>query len=167
MFTTIEDFKKNWLQESSGTAKILEALTDVSLTQAPSKEDRDIARMAWHIVVSIPEMLSKTGLSPKTVSEHTPIPATATEIAAAYRSVATEALALISDQWSDETLNVSDDMYGMRWKRGETLEVLIRHEIHHRGQITVLMRMAGLRVPGIYGPAREDWANMGMEPPAI
>jgi hypothetical protein len=24
------------------------------------------------------------------------------------------------------------------------------------------MRQAGLKVPGIYGPAREDWASMGM-----
>ena len=167
MFMTIEDFKKDWQQESSATAKILEALTDASLNQAPSNNDRNLGRMAWHIVVSIPEMLSKTGITPKTVSEHTPIPTTATEMAAAYRRVAEEAITLIADQWTDETLNVSDDMYGMRWKRGETLEVLIRHEIHHRGQITVLMRMAGLRVPGIYGPAREDWANMGMEPPAI
>ena len=167
MFTTIEDFTKDWKQESSGTAKILEALTDASLSQAPSNDDRNLARIAWHIVVSIPEMLSKTGITPKTISEHAPIPATAAEIAAAYRRVAEEAAALVADQWTDETLNVSDDMYGMRWKRGETLEVLIRHEIHHRGQITVLMRMAGLCVPGIYGPAREDWANMGMQPPAI
>ena len=33
--------------------------------------------------------------------------------------------------------------------------------------MTVLMRQAGLRVPGIYGPAREDWSGMGMEPPSV
>jgi hypothetical protein len=26
----------------------------------------------------------------------------------------------------------------------------------------VLMRQAGLSVPGVYGPAREEWAAMGM-----
>jgi uncharacterized damage-inducible protein DinB len=30
--------------------------------------------------------------------------------------------------------------------------------------MTVLMRQAGLRVPGIYGPAKEDWASMNMPP---
>jgi uncharacterized damage-inducible protein DinB len=54
-------------------------------------------------------------------------------------------------------------MYGQRWKRGFTLTALVEHQIHHRGQMTVLMRQAGLRVPGIYGPAREDWASMGMK----
>jgi len=33
--------------------------------------------------------------------------------------------------------------------------------------MTVLMRQAGLRVPGVYGPAHEDWAGMGMEPPEV
>jgi len=41
---------------------------------------------------------------------------------------------------------------------------LITHQAHHRGQMTVLMRQAGLKVPGVYGPAREEWAAMGMPP---
>jgi len=40
------------------------------------------------------------------------------------------------------------------------------HELHHRGQLTVLMRQAGLVVPGIFGPAQEEWTRYGMEPPA-
>jgi uncharacterized damage-inducible protein DinB len=28
--------------------------------------------------------------------------------------------------------------------------------------MTVLMRQAGLRVPGIYGPAKEEWEEHGM-----
>jgi hypothetical protein len=28
--------------------------------------------------------------------------------------------------------------------------------------MTVLMRQAGLVVPGVYGPAREEWAVYGM-----
>jgi uncharacterized damage-inducible protein DinB len=30
--------------------------------------------------------------------------------------------------------------------------------------MTVLMRQAGLVVPGVYGPAREEWAAMNMPP---
>lgn len=33
--------------------------------------------------------------------------------------------------------------------------------------MTVLMRQAGLVVPGIYGPSKEEWANFGMESPQI
>lgn len=33
--------------------------------------------------------------------------------------------------------------------------------------MTVLMRQAGLTVPGIYGPAKEEWATFGMEAPKM
>lgn len=36
---------------------------------------------------------------------------------------------------------------------------LIQHQIHHRGQ----MIKAGLMVPGIYSPSKDEWANIGME----
>ncbi|HZG18224.1 MAG TPA: DinB family protein, partial [Candidatus Bathyarchaeia archaeon] len=53
------------------------------------------------------------------------------------------------------------------WKNGFTLRALLMHEVHHRGQMTVLMRQAGLTIPGIYGPAKEEWAAMGMEAPVV
>jgi uncharacterized damage-inducible protein DinB len=58
-------------------------------------------------------------------------------------------------------------MYGQTWARGETLQVLVVHQAHHRGQMTVLMRQAGLAVPGVYGPAREEWVGYGMSAPAV
>ena len=67
----------------------------------------------------------------------------------------------VSKNWTAETLLIEDDMYGETWSRGMTLFYLIAHQAHHRGRMTVLMRQAGLKVPGIYGPAREEWAAFG------
>jgi uncharacterized damage-inducible protein DinB len=53
-------------------------------------------------------------------------------------------------------------MYGQEWPRRLVLSGLMHHESHHRGQMTVLMRQAGLKVPGVFGPAREEWAAYGM-----
>ncbi|HUW61047.1 MAG TPA: DinB family protein [Candidatus Bathyarchaeia archaeon] len=167
MFTRIEDFLKDWAHESASTSKIFEALTDASLSQAASKDDRSLGRVAWHIVTSIPDMLGRTGLPVKSAVADAPMPVSAVEMAAAYKTVAEEAAQSVRDNWTDDTLATEDDMYGMMWPRGVTLEVLIRHEIHHRAQITVLMRLAGLKVPGIYGPAREEWSAHGMPAPEI
>jgi uncharacterized damage-inducible protein DinB len=73
----------------------------------------------------------------------------------------------VTTPWKDETLQVVDDLYGQKWKRGATLLSLIKHEVHHRGQMTVLMRQAGLKVPGIYGPSKEEWPQYGMKEPGI
>lgn len=33
---------------------------------------------------------------------------------------------------------------------------LLSHTIHHRGQLTVLLRVMGAKVPGVYGPSADE-----------
>lgn len=73
----------------------------------------------------------------------------------------------MKSQWNDDDLKVLNNVFGQELPNGVTLSLLNQHQIHHRGQITVLMRQAGLKVPGIYGPAREEWAELGMKEPKI
>jgi uncharacterized damage-inducible protein DinB len=167
MYRRLDDFLEQWLQLTAGTQKMLDALTDESLTQPVANDHRTLGRIAWHLAQTIPEMLSKTGLSPEGPAEDAPVPAVATEIAAAYRAASASLAEQVRTHWTDDTLEVEDDMYGSKWKRGFTLTALVEHEVHHDGQMSVLMRQAGLRPPGIYGPAKEDWTKMGMEPPAV
>ena len=64
----------------------------------------------------------------------------------------------IQSQWTDATLAESCNMYGEMWPNSVTLRILISHQIHHRGQMSVYLRMAGGKVPALYGPsADEPW----------
>lgn len=167
MFTKIEHFKGAWAYESEGTSKILQALSDKSLSQKVTDDHRNLGRMAWHLVVTIPEMCGRMGLKIEGPGEHDPIPTSAAAIRKAYDIAAKSLLEQILATWKDDTLLIEDDMYGEKWKRGASLGALISHQIHHRGQMTVLMRQAGLPVPGVYGPSLEEWSNYGANPPVI
>ena len=90
-------------------------------------------------------------------SNDTPVPATAAEIRAAHERAAASLAKAVEGSWFDGTLAVEDDVYGEPWPRGRTLFVLLCHEVHHRGQLTLLMRQAGLEVPGVYGPSGDPW----------
>jgi len=167
MFTTIEQFEKNWAHESKVTQNVFNTLTDASLSQSVDEGHRNLGRMAWHIVNTIPEMINHTGLEFDNINPNTPVPKSAKEIKEAYANVSGQLLNNIKKNWTDATLQQEDDMYGEKWKRGVTLLILIQHEIHHRGQMTVLMRQAGLKVPSIYGPAKEGWVDYGMDAPEV
>jgi uncharacterized damage-inducible protein DinB len=167
MFTKLSHFEASWKRESESTSKLMRALTDASLAQAVAKDHRTLGRLAWHVTVSVGEMMRRTGLEVAGPADDAPVPSSAAEIAQAYETSAGSLLDQVKKGWSDETLAVEDDMYGQRWKRGMTLSALIAHQTHHRGQMTVLMRQAGLEVPGVYGPARQEWAAMGMPAPAV
>ncbi len=167
MFTTIKDFSEYWKNNSDGTRRIPNALTDKSLGQSVGEGHRNIGRIAWHIVTSIPEMSERTGLKLEGPKADAPLPKSAKEIKEGYDAAAKSLLEQIEKNWADETLQTEDDMYGMTWKRGLTLRILGDHEIHHRGQMTVLMRQAGLKVSGTVGPSKEEWSKYGAPPPEI
>jgi uncharacterized damage-inducible protein DinB len=167
MYSTIDSFLATWAYEAEGTQKLLDSLTDASLGTSAVPDGRTIGRLAWHIAQTIPEMMGHTGLQVTGPGEHEPVPAHAADIASGYRTAAAALVAQLREQWTDASLQQTDIMYGEPWTRAMTLNALVAHQIHHRGQLTILMRIAGLRVHGIYGPAREDWASMGMEPPPV
>lgn len=167
MFRTLADFQKAWKGERDATLRILKALTDASLSQAVTEDDRTLGRMAWHLAQSLSEMMPRTGLPMMEPAQDDPVPASAAAIAEVYERASKAVADEIAARWTDATLEVQDDMYGMQWARGETLNALIVHQAHHRGQMTVLMRQAGLTVPGVYGPAREEWSAHGMTAPKV
>lgn len=167
MFTSIEDFKNDWQTESDATRKIFSGLTDESLKQSVADDHRTLGRMAWHTVQTLPEMGGHTGLKVEGPAPEVPVPHSAAEIKEAYDKAARSLMEQVTTLWKDETLQVVDDLYGQKWKRGATLLGVIKHEVHHRGQMTVLMRQAGLKVPGIYGPSKEEWPQYNMKEPEI
>ena len=164
MYRTIDDFFPDWEQENKKTDSILAALTDDALDQRATAEGRTLRTLAWHLVTSISEMMGRVQLHPAGPGEDAPEPSTAAEILAAYRALVASLSKEMRERWTDEDLDRENDMYGATWKNAQTLQVLLKHEIHHRAQLTVFMRLAGLRVPGVYGPSKEEWSTMGMEP---
>lgn len=162
MYRKIEDFTRDWTYEFEQTVKLFKNLTDASLGQKVTDDGRSLGFLAWHIVLTLGEMPGKVGLEADAPAENAPVPASAGEIVDAFERAARSLRDEIAAKWTDETLLEEDDMYGDTWARGRTLLALVLHQAHHRGQITVLMRQAGLPVVGIYGPAKEEWAAMGI-----
>lgn len=167
MYNTLAEFFGEFEHERGETQKIMNALSDASLKQAVAQDHRTLGRIAWHLVTTYPEMTGYAGIVIKAVGKEDPVPATAAQVAQSYQKTTQEMIDFIKANWKDSDLQAEKDFYGEKWTLGLALKILIKHEIHHRGQMTVLMRQAGLKVPGVYGPAKEDWANYGQNPPTV
>ena len=156
MFTTVADFLATWAHESAQTARVMSALTDDSLGQRVAEGYRSLGELAWHVVASQREIAGKTGLEYDAPTNRDPVPVRAAEIHSAYVDAAKSLAGAVQRQWTDASLRDTDEIYGRQWARGFTLSVVLSHEVHHRGQMTVLMRQAGLKVPGVYGPSADE-----------
>jgi uncharacterized damage-inducible protein DinB len=164
VYSTIDSFLDDWKGESATTLRVLKILTDQSLARQVCDGGRTLGFIAWHLVLTIVEMGGKAGLPVTGPAEDTLQPAEAAAIVAAYETVSRSFVALLRERWTDRMLHDELAMYGSTWRRVSVLTSMVRHQVHHRGQMTVLLRQAGLPVPGIYGPSREEWLKMGMQP---
>jgi uncharacterized damage-inducible protein DinB len=161
MYASVNGFLQDWKLEASLTLKVLDTLTDDSLKQAVSPaQPRTLGDLAWHLVGSFGVFLNSAGLGLE-VPSHADRPASAAAIADAYRAVNDRAATVLQEKWSDAKLQDSIKLFNfIDTTYGGVLSMMLRHQIHHRGQITILMRQAGLVAPGIYGPNEEETAAM-------
>lgn len=162
MYRKIEDFVTDWGYESEGTLNLFKNISNEALNKKDHENVRSIAVLAWHITITLNEMLNKAGLKVTGPDEHSKPPSSIKEIIDAYESSAKSVKEQVQKQWTDASLLEKANLYGEDWKNGVTLSILIKHQAHHRGQLTVLMRQSGMLVPGVYGPSKEDWAKYDM-----
>ena len=156
-FDTVADFKATWLSEAKMTRSYFEHLTDESLKQPIADGFMNLGDLAWHLVTSIPGLVRENGLDIPLPTNHKETPEKVSEIITTFDQLSNKLLEEIDAKWNDETLVTVDKMWGaFDWPKWLALAMLVAHQGHHRGQMTVLMRQAGLKVPGVYGPSKEE-----------
>ena len=171
MFRRLDDFTKAWTEEAKHTLALLETIPDASLDIAIADGHRDLRRLAWHLVESLIEMPARMGLA---------MPG-AHLVKGGFIGSPPDRMADVDGHLRGQQRGAAQG-YGDLVRRGpgaggrhvrRDLEtrpqpvVLLVHQAHHRGQMTVLMRQARLPVPPIYGPVKEGWSAYGVEPPKV
>lgn len=164
MVRKIEDFLNSWKYETEATAKLFSMIDEHRFHEQIHPKVRSCARMAFHITQTIGEMMSHTGIHVEGYHEETDLYWSKQELIETYTRFAQSCAEQINKNWKDDDLESTDNLYGEEWKKGTTLDVLIRHQSHHRGELLVVMRLLEMPVFGIYGPANEEWSQMGMTP---
>ena len=160
----IDSFRSTWDREAQRTLRLLEALPADQYDFRPDPEGRSIGELAWHLS-EIDACLS-FGIAERRfrLEDEPPGLARPREVALlapGYRRVHEQAVArlqtLDNDQL-DESVTYFD---GRPMMIREVLwDALLHHLIHHRGQLALLCRMARGTPPGIYGPNREEMADI-------
>jgi len=160
MYHTLQEFMEDWQQEAALTIKVLERLTDDSLKQAVSEQQpRTLGDLAWHLLGGLGGILGGAGLRINGPDFKAPTPSRAAEILEGYRQMSAAATNALKAQWNDAKLAETLKLFGfIDTTYGGVLNTVVRHQIHHRGQMTILMRQAGVVPPGVYGPNEEEGA---------
>ncbi|MBY7144369.1 DinB family protein [Virgibacillus sp. NKC19-3] len=158
MYRKVNDFIQDWSMASQGTLNVLESLSDEKLDQAIVEGHNTLGWLGWHVATAPAFFAGLVELNINDSADPNKVPQQASEIVEQYRKIS-NAIKQEVEQLSDEKLEENVDNFGNPTPRGALLRTLIDHQTHHRGQMTVLLRQAGLPVPGVMGPTKEDQEN--------
>lgn len=151
-----------WDQEYQTTMRLLKAYPEDKLDLKPHEKLRTAREIAWTIVSNEPWMINGI-LAGSFEGGETPMPPkTMREIITNFERVHREMIGRVKTM-NDHDLNrnikffVGPNQMG-DVKIGDLLSMLVLDQVHHRGQLSVYLRIAGGKMPSIYGPtADEPW----------
>lgn len=160
---TIAELLAELAEEAKSTRRVLERVPEDRLEWRPHEKSLSMGQLAMH-VATLPGALAELSLQP-TFDVRTTIPrpgaaSTAELLGTLDRSVA-RASAILGEM-GDEGLGapwrmVSGSHELASMPRGAFLRaVMLNHWYHHRGQLTVYLRLTGTPVPGIYGDSADE-----------
>lgn len=162
MYRKIDDFISDYKMESENTLKVFSRIDFSKKAERVNENVRSPERLAWHITQSLSEMMMRTGLSDKDDLENLPIPENFDDIVKTYKDHVARLLDLLKFRWHDDELEELMNFFGEKYSKGFLLRSVITHEIHHRAQLSIVMRLLGMPVPGVYGPSKEEWVKYNM-----
>lgn len=154
MYRKVDDFLVDWKQSADGTLKVIREITDKKLDFAIVEGHNSLGWLAWHLVGAAGAFSHFAGLNVQGIERTDPQPASVEEIAATYERIANE-VTEEAKKLTDDSLTEEVSSFVGPTERGRLLRGLIDHQNHHRSQMTVLLRQAGLKVPPVMGPTKE------------
>ena len=159
----LEMFLNTWEREAESTLKLLRALPATQYDFKPDPGGRSLGELAWHLpegeaYMSFGIENGRFGMDVKPPNIERP--RTVEALAPGFERIHKEAVARIR-KLKPEDLDRSVQFFsGPMPIRDILWNMLIFHTIHHRGQLSLMCRLAGGQAPGIYGPNREETAAM-------
>lgn len=151
-------------QEAKTTRRILERVPEGSFDWKPHERSMSLGRLAGH-VAELPSLivpaLTQDELNFAAAGFQPFVPTSAAELLEQFDRNVNTAVELLSGQ--------TDEKMGESWRLGSgeqtfftgpraaAVRVLaLNHVVHHRGQLSVYLRLLDVPVPSIYGPSADE-----------
>jgi uncharacterized damage-inducible protein DinB len=159
----LEMFLASWDREAASTVKLLQALPAAQYDFRPDAGGRSLGELAWHLAEGDAYMSTGIEQGQFTMDVKPPNierPRTVEALAPGYELVHREAVARIRKLTPEDLDRTIPFFTGPMSIRDILWNGIIAHGIHHRGQLSLMCRLAGGAAPGMYGPNREEMKAM-------
>lgn len=143
-------------REFQTTLKVLQAYPEDQVNLKPAEKSRTAGELV--ITLAAEELVLKSILETGATNpnlQRPAVPSSFAEVIAVWQNAVAEndkTLATLSPQHFEKPVN----FYGRRIPLGDALWFELFDHVHHRGQFSVYIRLAGAKLPSIYGPSADQ-----------
>ncbi len=157
-----EEFAAELTREALTTRRVLQRVPESQLGWRPHEKSMSLGQLAYHIAI-LPRAIAELLTNVETEVPNTPLPegVPVAEIVATLKESVPFAIEKLT-AWGDEGLDANWRMT----REGKTLlemprkmmvrSVMLNHWYHHRGQLTVYLRLLDVALPSVYGPSADE-----------
>ena len=164
--TMTEWFLAELESEAAKSRRVLEQVPAGQREWKPHERSMALGYLS-ELVANIPSWagfaitMDELDIAPKGGSQHKPVPLnTSAELVAALDKAvaqAREALQNTTDAYLETPWRLlAGGNLAFEQPRQQVIRDTFLHSAHHRGQLTVYLRLLGAKVPSVYGPTADD-----------
>lgn len=162
----LELLRLEFEEETAGTRRMLERVPETSLAWKPHEKSMTLGRLASHVadlplrcpsIVNFETFVRPAGYKPFAAE-------TSAALLEHFDGAVTEARTALTSLHEDQlaatwTLEMNGRTMLSLPRAMALRRVFMDHLIHHRGQLSVYLRLLDVAVPGMYGPSADDQAR--------
>lgn len=149
-------------QEGASTERILGRVPAEKIDWRPHAKSMTLGELAWHIARLPLGAVDGLREGKRDVATARPAPRTGTDFVGEFRRNLAELKNVLASTSDDALLKErfsfvrGDETLTSFPKLGFVRTVMMNHSIHHRGQLTVYLRLLDLPVPAMYGRSADE-----------
>ncbi len=155
MYRMINDFIHDWQKSYDGTLLVFESITEDKKGFEIVEGHNSLEWLSWHLTTAPAYFMGQVGLTLDVELNPSATPTTIEEIIKTYKLASEQVITAVKETFTDESLSENVVSHGKATPIGALLRSMIDHQNHHRAQMQVLLRQAGLNVPSVMGPTKE------------
>ena len=158
----LQQYLNTWDHEASQTARLLRALPADRYDFRPDATGRTLGQLAWHLAEIEAYVTNGIAAGRLDTGERPPgieRPKTVAELAPGFERIHADARKRVASLTPEDLERQVPFFDGRPTPIRDLLwSGVLYHLVHHRGQLTLMCRLAGGVTPGLYGPNREESA---------
>ena len=141
--------------EFATTMRVLKAYPEAKLEMRPAEKSRSARELIGTFIAE--EYVCGAAIRGEPIGGHSAqsLPENLKDLLEVFNRIHNEVQHEIA-QAADEGMDRETDFYGHQLTVREVMWAELHDQIHHRGQFSVYLRLAGARVPSIYGPTADE-----------